>query len=378
MTDKSLAHVNYSVLDAAKEKFIEAARRTARFADRFGFIPGEKFGASANIFKIDLSQFIAAGARDLSVSLVPEGLGTADDARPDDLTAAELTQFWYNIGIKTVAVMTNDAASSGLQTVLIGLYLPSSTPETVFTAEFMSGFLDGFVAGCKAVGCVYLSGETPQLKTKIVPDKLDIAGALWALRPAKIKGIGEDRPFSVGDRIVLVESSGPHENGFTSLRDLAERLPQGYRSKLSDGTDYWRAINAPSMLYTGLIQALLEQGVCLTNAENITGHGWLKIMRPDKPFRYLIKNYPPILPIFEYVKEQSGIDYHKLFQIFNCGSGLALFVPDQKSVELIIDEASRRGLQAVDAGVVEEATQRSVVIEPLGIELNGDLLGLKK
>jgi phosphoribosylformylglycinamidine cyclo-ligase len=378
MTDKSLAHVNYSVLDAAKEKFIDAARRTSRFADRFGFIPGEKFGASANIFKIDLSQFIAAGARDLSVSLVPEGLGTADDARPDDLTAAELTEFWYNIGIKTVAVMTNDAASSGLQTVLIGLYLPSSTPETVFTTEFMSGFLDGFVAGCKAVGCVYLSGETPQLKTKIVPHKLDIAGALWALRPAKVKGIGEDQPLSAGDRIVLVESSGPHENGFTSLRDLAERLPQGYRSKLSDGTDYWRAINAPSKLYTALIQALLEQGVCLTNAENITGHGWLKIMRPERPFRYLIKNYPPILPIFEYVKEQSGIDYHKLFQIFNCGSGLALFVPDQKSVGLIIEEASRRGLRAVDAGVVEEATQRSVFIEPLGIELSGDLLGLKK
>lgn len=378
MTNPSLAHVNYSVLDAAKERFIEAAKRTTRFASRYGFIPGEKFGASANIFNIDLAPFIAAGARELAVSLVPEGLGTADDARPDDLTSAELTEFWYNIGIKTVAVMTNDAASSGLQTVLIGLYLPSSTPETVFTDEFMSGFLDGFVAGCESVGCVYLSGETPQLKTKIVPDKLDIAGALWALRPSGLKGIGEVAPLSAGDRIVLVESSGPHENGFTSLRDLAHRLPAGYRSKLSDGSDYWRAINAPSKLYTPLIQALLEQGVVLTNAENITGHGWLKIMRPDRPFCYRIKNHPPILPIFEYVKEQSGISYHQLFQIFNCGSGLALFVRDQQSVESVVRVAAECGLYAVEAGVVEEASSRSVVIEPLGVELSGELIGLKK
>ena len=124
MAESKLDHVNYPVLDQAKGAFIEAARRTARFAERFGFIPGERFGASANLFSLDISSYIRAGASQIFVSLVPEGSGTADDARPDDLSSDELTEFWYNIGIKTVSVLTNDAASSGLQTVLIGLYLP--------------------------------------------------------------------------------------------------------------------------------------------------------------------------------------------------------------------------------------------------------------
>ena len=154
----------------------------------------------------------------------------------------------------------------------------------------MKGFLDGFVEGCRSVGCVYLSGETPQLKTKIVHDKLDIAGSLFALLPAGSQAIGTSA-LAAGDKIVLIESSGPHENGFTSLRDLASRLPQGYRTRLSDGTEYWRAINAPSKLYTPLIQQLLAAGIALTNVENITGHGWLKIMRPSQPFRYRIIDF---------------------------------------------------------------------------------------
>src|SRR5208282_549067 len=130
-------------------------------------------GASANIFNLNLRPFLKAGAENLHVTLLPEGLGTADDARPENLSDQELETFWYNIGIKTVSCMTNDAASGGIQTVLIGLYLPSSTPETVFSKVFLKGFLDGFVSGCKTVGCVWISGETPQLKSKIFADKLD-------------------------------------------------------------------------------------------------------------------------------------------------------------------------------------------------------------
>lgn len=377
MATGRLDHVNYSVLDQAKAAFIEAARRTTRFASRFGFIPGEKFGASANLFALDISAFTGRGAQQIFVSLVPEGLGTADDARPEDLSSAELTEFWYNIGIKTVSVLTNDAASSGLQTVLIGLYLPSCSPELVFTPEFMKGFLDGFVDGCERVGCVYLSGETPQLKTKIVHDKLDIAGSLFALLPAGVRPVGSDA-LAAGDQIVLIESSGPHENGFTSLRDLAGRLPQGYRTLLSDGTEYWRAINAPSRLYTPVIQQLLREGVSLTNVENITGHGWLKIMRPSQPFSYRISHFPRILPVFECVRQETGISYQELLQIFNCGSGMAVFVRTAADADRVVSTCAEHGLSAVHAGVVEDAAAREVVVESLGVRLGAELFDLQK
>jgi phosphoribosylformylglycinamidine cyclo-ligase len=370
-------HVDYDTLDSAKLAFIAASRKTLTFAKDFGFVADDKLGASANIFSLSLEPFIKQGLKEIQVTLLPEGLGTADDARPDDLTDSELESFWYNIGLKSVAVMTNDAATAGMQTILVGMYLPSADPERVFTKQFMKGFLAGFVDGCKAVGCVYLSGETPQLKNKIIPDKLDIAGALFGVVPPGCAAIHSNN-IQAGDSIILVESSGPHENGFTTLRALAEKT--GYRSKLSDGTEFWQAMNRGSKLYTPLIQAILKQGIFLSNAENITGHGWQKIMRPLKPLRYQIEDFPPILPVFEFAKEQLGMSYTDLLSVFNCGSGLALFCRDRKSAEEIVALATSLRYKAVIAGQVSDSPTgvREVVVPKLGVTLSGDTFKLGK
>ena len=370
-------HVNYDVLDAAKNAFIEASRGTLKFAEKYGFLPDETLGASANVFSLNLKPFLAAGAENLFVTLLPEGLGTADDARPDDLTPAELVEFWRNIGTKTVAVMTNDAAATGMQTILISLYLPSSNPELVFNEHFMKGFLNGFVDGCKKVGCVYFSGETPQLKNKIFPGKLDIAGALFGVMPAG-KSPVTSKDIKAGDTIVFVESSGPHENGFTTLRQLAGKLPQGYRTKLPSGKEYWQAINAGSMLYTPFVQAILAAGITPTNIEPISGHGWQKLMRPRGNFRYVIEKMLPVPEIFTFVQEKLGMTAEEMIKIFNYGLGYAVFARTEVDAQKIVKLAAKNNLKAVIAGHVEKTPTREVVIKPLNVTLKSEGFTLKK
>jgi len=368
---KKLDHVDYNALDTAKNAFIEASKKTVRFTEKFGFIPKSGFGASANVFSLDLKPFLKKGTKNLFVTLLPEGLGTSDDARPKDLSDKQLQKFWYNIGIKTVAVMTNDAASTGMQTILISLYLPSSNPEVVFNKNFMKGFLDGFVFGCKTVGCVYFSGETPQLKNKIYPDKLDIAGALFGVIAPGKKPI-DSQNLKPGNRIVFIESSGPHDNGFTSLRELAERLPKGYHTKLSDGREYWEAINEPTILYTPLIQDILSAGIQPTNVEPISGHGWQKIMRSKKTFRYLIHDVLPVPEIFKFVEKASKTSRKKMIKIFNYGVGLAIFVDGENDAKRVIKIAKKNKLNAILAGEVQKSDKREVVIEPFNIVLESD------
>lgn len=367
----SLDHVNYDLLDQAKNAFIRASQRTAHFAEQFGFIPPSGFGASANVFNLNLAPFLKAGADQLQITLLPEGLGTSDDARPEDLSSAELEEFWHNIGLKTVAVLTNDAASTGMQTILISLYLPSADPEGVFTPEFMKGFLNGFVEGCKIVGCVYFSGETPQLKNKIQAGKLDIAGALFGLVPPGKKPIDGTR-LGAGNKIVFIESSGPHDNGFTSLRQLAEALPRGYRTPLPDGREYWQAINAPTMLYTPLIQSILKAGLAPTNVEPISGHGWQKLMRSKKNLRYVIEKVLPVPEVFQFVQAQSDTRQKEMIKIFNYGVGLAIFMEKEEEAHQVVDLAQAQGFQALVAGQVEEADRREVVVKPWGITLESD------
>lgn len=376
-SDTKFDHVNYDVLDSAKLTFIEASKRTVNFAKEHGFIPDESFGASANVFELNLKPFLKAGQESLHITLIPEGLGTADDARPEDLTADELTRFWYNIGIKTVSVMTNDAASAGMQTILIGLYLPSSEPEKVFTQEFQKGFLDGFVDGCQTVGCVYFSGETPQLKNKITPGKLDIAGALFGFIPAGKKAINP-RDLKAGDTIVLVESSGPHENGFTTFRALAPKLPKGFRTDIGNGQQFWEAINSPSKLYTPLIQALLKEGLHPTNAENITGHGWQKIMRPKASFEYVIDEMLPVPEVFKFVERSLAMTPHEMISVFNYGVGLALFFRDKEEAHRAVKLAATVGLKACVAGTVKESAERKVTVKQLNATLLGSGFALAK
>ncbi len=366
--------IDYTALDRAKNAFIEASKKTATFASGFGKMPGG-FGSSANVFALDLSAF--KGAESLYMTLLPEGLGTADDARPDDLSSEELVRFWRNIGGKTMSTLTNDAASSGMQTVLISLYLPSALPEKVFTDEFMSGFLDGFVEGCRQVGCVYFSGETPQLKGKIFEDKLDIAGALWGVVPAGMKPV-DSGEMKAGDFIVFIESSGPHENGFTTLRDLAGKLPGGYRTKLPSGIEYWEAINQPGHLYTSLIQNVMKAGVRPSNVEPITGHGWQKLMRPKQSFRYVIEAMLPVPEVFTFVEEAAGMSKEIMLKTFNYGVGLAVYVHSKEEAEKVVAMASEGGLKACVAGHVEAAEAREVVVKPLNVVIKGEEFTLGK
>ncbi len=366
--------IDYTALDRAKNAFIEASKKTAAFASGFGKMPGG-FGSSANVFALDLKPF--AGAESLYMTLLPEGLGTADDARPDDLSSEELVRFWRNIGGKTMSTLTNDAASSGMQTVLISLYLPSALPERVFTDEFMSGFLDGFVEGCRQVGCVYFSGETPQLKGKIFEDKLDIAGALWGVVPASMMPV-DSGEMKAGDFIVFIESSGPHENGFTTLRDLATKLPQGYRTKLPSGMEYWEAINQPGHLYTRLIQDLMKAGVRPSNVEPITGHGWQKLMRPKQAFRYVIENMLPVPEVFSFVEEAAGMSKDVMLRTFNYGAGLAVYVHTQEEADKVVATAAAGSLKACIAGHVEAAEAREVVVKPLNVVIKGEEFTLGK
>ena len=377
MIKKKLDHVDYGTLDNAKNKFIEAGKKTVKFAEKFGFIPKSGFGASANVFSLDLKPFLKKGVDNLYITLLPEGLGTSDDARPDDLTDKELEFFWYNIGIKTVAVMTNDAASTGMQTILISLYLPSSNPSLVFNPVFMKGFLDGFVAGCKKVGCVYFSGETPQLKNKICPGKLDIAGALFGLMAPGMKPI-DGQNLKAGNKIVFIESSGPHDNGFTSLRELAERLPNGYHTPLSNGVEYWKAVNAPTVLYTPLIRDILAAGIQPTNVEPISGHGWQKMMRSSKSLRYVIHKVLPVPEVFKFVEKHSGLSQKEMIKVFNYGLGLAIYTENQKQAEKVVAIAKKNKLNAVVAGEVQASDTREVVVEPWNITLESDKFLLKQ
>ncbi|HSC15722.1 MAG TPA: AIR synthase-related protein, partial [Gammaproteobacteria bacterium] len=178
-----------------------------------------------------------------------------------------------------------------------------------------------------------------------------------------------------GDAIVLLASSGIHANGISLARKLAERLPEGYRTALADGRSLGEALLDPTVLYPPVIEALFAAGVRPSYAVNITGHGWRKLMRHPSNLRYRVRRVPPVPSVLEFLQTQGGMSARDAYGTLNMGAGFALFVA-RSDVATTIGIAARSGLAAWHAGDVE-AGEKSLVIEPLGLEYSGSELHVR-
>jgi phosphoribosylformylglycinamidine cyclo-ligase len=205
------------------------------------------------------------------------------------------------------------------------------------------------------------------------PRDIELAGAaVGAVPRGRAPILGEQ--LAAGDEIVLVASSGLHANGASLARLVADRLADGYATRLPGGETLGEALLEPSIMYVPLLAAVLEADLPVTYISHVTGHGLLKLMRPPRPLSYRIERLLPVPPVLEYLVAEAGLDDHAAYSTFNMGSGYALYCA-AGSGAAIVSLAVALGLDAVVAGHVEEGA-RQVVLEPLGLRFAGSELEL--
>ena len=193
------------------------------------------------------------------------------------------------------------------------------------------------------------------------------------MQPKARLTLGDD--LGPGDAIVLLASSGIHANGLSLARKLAERLPQGYLTPLTDGRCYGEALLAPTTLYSPITEAVFKAGIVPRYAANITGHGWRKLLRHPKALTYRIHTVPPVPEVLSFIQKQARLDPPEAYGTLNMGAGFALFVSSDEAPR-VVSAAQAQGVAAWVAGQVEAGPKR-VVVEPLGIQFDGDSLSLR-
>ena len=358
------AGVDYAKIDPLKVLAQQAASSTAANLARHGLteVPASR-GESAYV--LDMGDFYLAS--------ITECLGTKALVA-DAMRAITGKTYYQAIAQDTLAMAINDIITVGATPISAHAYWAAGGDEWFTDQERAADLVNGWKAACDACGVSWGGGETPSLSGVVAPGRIDLAASCVGLvRPKERLTLGAK--LGAGDAIVLLASSGIHANGVSLARKLAERLPQGYATPLDDGRLFGEALLDPTVLYSPVTEALAKAGIVPHYSANVTGHGWLKIMRHPAALTYRFTSVPSVPPVLRFMQQQAQLSEREAYSSLNMGAGFALFVAPEQAAQAVAT-ARQLGIAAYHAGVVEDGPKR-VVIEPIKVEFAQDELSLR-
>jgi phosphoribosylformylglycinamidine cyclo-ligase len=359
--------VNYDAMDPFKKAAQLAAVGTANNIRRLNGGEFQEFTASRgeSVYLIEAAKSFFAH--------VEEGLGTKNLVA-DAMYALTGKSYYDHVAQDTVAMIVNDLITLGALPLSVAMHLAVGTSDWFNDEKRSTDLINGWKKACDLSRCTWGCGETPTLKGVVVPEAVVLSGSAIGLVKPKEHLINPDK-IQHDDAIVLIESSGIHANGLTLARSIANKLSDGYMTKLPDRRTYGESLLDPTHIYVGLVEDCLNADVNIHYAVNITGHGWRKLMRANQPFTYVIDVLPKQFPIFAFIQEHGPVTDEEAYGNLNMGAGFALYVT-RRDVDTVVTIAAKLGLNAHLAGFVENGPKK-VVIRPKGLEYSGETLAVR-
>ena len=364
------AGVNYDEMDPFKRLAQQAALSTASMLKNHGALELQwSRGESAHLIQIPGG---------LIMGTVIEGLGTknlvAEAMR--DITGKT---YYDQIAQDTVAMIVNDLLTLGILPMIVNMHIASGVSKWFTDERRAADLVNGWAKACILAGAAWGGGESPALKGIVFPETSLLCGSATGFSAES--HILHNNYINDGDAIVILGSNGVHANGLTLIRMLAEeRLPDGYRTPLSDGRMFGDALLDPTHIYCKVVEHAIRvaggKTRSLNYAANITGHGWRKLMRAPQNFEYVIEHIPKPQPVFELIQKTAGLDDRQAYETFNMGAGFVLYLPE-KFASTVVTMSEMNGIPAMVAGYVRKSARKRVTIKPLDITYEGHELQVR-
>lgn len=355
---------NYDTKDPIKKLAQVAARQTATNPKEPGFLEiSQSRGESAYVFKVSNQYF----------STVVEGLGTKNLVA-DKMRKITGKTYYDVIGHDTVATIINDLVSVGAKPLVIHAYWAIENNNWLQDKKRMRDFIAGWKSACDISGVSWGGGETPTLKGIIEPETVDLGGSALGILKSD-KHVITDQRLKIGDKIILIKSTGLNANGISLARAVAAKLPKGYATKIKNGQMFGEAVLIKSNIYAKLVQDLLDEGIGVHYISNITGHGLRKIMRPRQKFAYAIDNLFVPQEVFNFIQKQANLSDYEMYETYNMGQDYAIFV-DAKDVAKTQKIIAKNKFQSIVAGFVSHGP-RQVILKPKNIVFKSETLNLR-
>lgn len=361
----NVSGVNYGSLDQFKKAAREGALSTEINLSLWHnsvVVPGCR-GQSAFLIDTTIEMPSMATAFVLRTGGTPEGIGTKPLVAQawQKLTGDYLP--WRNIGLSSVAVMVNDAATMGLFVTIVEMHLAVKDGKWFKDANRAKSFLEGYLDGVNFSRATMGAGETAALSGIIVPGAIEISGGVHGYCDGNsVSGV-----IKPGQSIVMLKSSGIHDNGLTKARGVAKKITDGYLHTLPDGRHYGKALLEPTLIYLPVIEDLLLAGTALSGVINISGHGLRKLARYGGDLTYVIDKLYPVPDELALIASVENMTSKQAYAAFNMGNGYAVIV-NNEDVEVVCQTAATHNVEAMLAGHIEAGNEPKVVLDPIGVD----------
>ena len=249
-----------------------------------------------------------------------DGVGTK-------INMASISGDWTTIGIDLVAMCVNDIITCGAKPLYFLDYI--SCQKLDGRADKI---LEGIIKGCEIAGCDLLGGETAE-HGRFAKD-YDLAGFCTGI--VEKSDIIDGSLIKQGDKIIGIESSGVHSNGYSLINDMLWRHKIYYKETPE--------LLTPTNIYAPIVNRLLKDFPILGMA-HITGGGIpenLPRCIPDGLTALIDYNSWKMPEIFSKIMLAGEIPEEEMKRVFNLGIGYCLVVPE----EVVEDVQSMIGLRS--------------------------------
>jgi len=295
----------------------------------------------------------AAGFTDPVLVSSTDGVGTK-------LLIAIETGLHATVGIDLVAMCVNDLVVQGAEPLFFLDYFASGQLDVADAARVVAGIAEG----CKQSGCALVGGETAEMPGMYAPGHYDLAGfAVGAAERGALLPAG----VAAGDAVLGLSSSGVHSNGFSLVRRVVEKsgLAWADSAPFAPRETLAAALMTPTRLYVHQVLTLHRAGL-LHAAAHITGGGLPGNVPRVLPatLDVLIDQPWPVPEVFGWLSRRGNIRIEEMLQVFNCGIGMVLVVPD---AEAAIAALAPLDEEPVLLGHVAEGTGKLRFTQDLGL-----------
>lgn len=280
------------------------------------------------------------------------------------------------IGRDLVSHCVNDILVQGARPLFFLDYLGVGKVEPAAAESIVAGL----AAGCRAVGCALLGGETAEMPALYAAGEYDLAGCIVGV--VERARIVDGSAVRAGDVVIGLASDGLHTNGYSLARKallqdagLALDTPQ----PALGGKTLADALLAPHRCYAPAVLPLLQDlpvpaflpglqtggrrhsdranaaGPCPIHAmAHITGGGfWDNIPRvlPPGIGVSISKSAWEVPPLFRLIQQTGTVSEDEMFRVFNMGIGYVLLVAPESAQDILarLHDARERAFRLGEA-----------------------------